>query len=373
MSISLPLGCFVSIAKPELQALIDRLREWGYRVIGPTISQEAVVYADIASVRELPIGCVDQQEAGHYRLQRTDSGNYFDFVVGPHSLKNFLFPPRITVLEGVQIGKMWELRAPEPPKEMLAFLGVRSCDLHALEVQDRVFLEGPYVDPDYQARRAGLFVLAVNCAHSAPTCFCASMETGPAARSGYDLALTELPTHFLLEVGSEQGGNSLAGLPWRPATAAEIAEAREVPRRAAAQQHRQLDKADVHDLLMNNLEHPQWDDVAGRCLACANCTLVCPTCFCSSVHEVTDLTGERVQRERVWDSCFNDEHSYMAGGGAVRQTTRARYRQWLTHKVATWIDQFGTSGCIGCGRCITWCPVGIDLTHEVAAIGGSGK
>jgi formate hydrogenlyase subunit 6/NADH:ubiquinone oxidoreductase subunit I len=359
--------------KPHLQRLVERLREWGYRVIGPTISQQAVIYAEIHSTDELPIGYVDDQEAGHYRVQHTDSTNYFDFVVGPHSLKNFLFPPRITVLEGIQIGKMWELRPPEPPKEKLAFLGVRSCDLHALEVQDRVFLGGLYVDPDYQARRADLFLMAVNCGRSASTCFCASMDTGPAASTGYDLALTELPAHFILEVGSEKGGKALAGLPWKPATSAEIAEAREVPRRAAEQQHRHLNKARVHDTLMNNLEHPRWDEVAGRCLACANCTMVCPTCFCSSVHELTDLSGERTQRERVWDSCFNDEHSYMAGGGPVRQSIRARYRQWLTHKVATWIDQFGTTGCVGCGRCITWCPVGIDLTQEVAAMGGNGK
>ena len=372
MDMPLPTGCFVWMAKPDLQGLIDRLRQWGYRVIGPTISQEAVVVAEIASVQELPIGWTDDQEAGHYRIKRTESWNYFDYVVGPHSLKNYLFPPRATVLEGIQVGKMWELRAPQPPKEKLAFLGVRSCDLNALQVQDRVFLQGPYVDPDYEARRGDLFLIAVNCGRSAPTCFCVSMNTGPAARSGYDLTLTELPTHFILEVGSEEGGRALARLPWRPATTAEIDEAREVPRRAAAQQHRHLDKDRVHDVLMNNLEHPQWDDVAGRCLACANCTMVCPTCFCSSVQEITDLNGERVQRERTWDSCFNDEHSYMAGGGPVRQATRARYRQWLSHKLATWIDQFGTSGCIGCGRCITWCPVGIDLTHEVAAIGGNG-
>lgn len=371
MSMPLPAGCFVRLEKPDLQALVDRLRGWGYRVIGPTVSQAAVVYADITSVRDLPAGWVDDQEAGHYRLKWAEGGNYFDYVVGPHSLKNYVFPPRATVMEGIQIGKMWELRAPEPSKEKLAFLGVRSCDLHALAVQDRVFLDGPYVDPDYQARRQGLFLVAVNCGRSAPTCFCVSMDTGPAARSGFDLALTELPGHFVLEVGSEAGGAALDGLPWRPCTTSEVAEAQAVPKRAAAQQHRRLDKNRVHDLLMDNLEHPRWDEVAGRCLSCANCTLVCPTCFCSSVQEVTDLDGERLRRERLWDSCFNDEHSYVAGGGPVRQATRARYRQWLTHKVATWIDQFGTSGCVGCGRCITWCPVGIDLTQEVAAIGGT--
>jgi formate hydrogenlyase subunit 6/NADH:ubiquinone oxidoreductase subunit I len=373
MTLPLPTGCFVRLAKPDLQRLIDRLREWGYRVIGPTISQEAVIYGEIGSIHELPLGCVDQQEAGQYRLTRTDSGSYFDYVVGPHSLKNYLFPPRTTVLEGIRIGKMWELKAPELPREKLAVLGARSCDLHALQVQDRVFQDGPYVDPDYQARRAELFLVAVNCGRSAPTCFCASMDTGPAVRAGFDLALTELPAHFVVEVGTELGGKALAELPWQPCTSSEAAEAKEVPKRAAAQQHRRLDKSGVHDLLMSNLEHPQWDDVAGRCLACANCTMVCPTCFCSSVREVTDLNGRRVERERTWDSCFNDEHSYLAGGGAVRQATRARYRQWLTHKVATWIDQFGTSGCVGCGRCITWCPVGIDLTQEVAAIGRNGQ
>ncbi len=371
MTLPLPIGCSVAMEKPHLQGLIDRLREWGYRVIGPTVSQAAVVYAEVSSLADLPLGYMDEQQPGQYRLHRTGGANYFDCVIGPHSLKNHLFTPRTTVVEGIRLGKMWELKAPEPPRERLAFLGVRSCDLHARKIQDRVFLEGPYVDPDYQARRADNFIVAVNCGRSASTCFCASMNTGPAATFGYDVALTELPTHFILEVGTEQGGKALAGLTWRPATTAELHEARQVPRRAAAQQRRHLDGNTVHGLLMGNLEHPRWDEIATRCLACTNCTMVCPTCFCSMVHEATDLDGQHVRRERLWDSCFNDEHSYTAGG-TIRQTIRARYRQWLTHKLDTWIDQYGTSGCVGCGRCITWCPVGIDITEEVAAIRGNG-
>jgi ferredoxin len=187
-------------------------------------------------------------------------------------------------------------------------------------------------------------------------------------RTPCDLALTELPGYFVIEVRSEEGGKALVGLPWRPCTTAEVAEAQRVPHRAAGQQKRRLGTG-VHDLLMDNLEHERWDQVARRCLACANCTMVCPTCFCSSVQEVTDLAGERTARERTWDSCFTEEHSYM-NSGTVRKSTRSRYRQWLTHKLATWVDQFGTSGCVGCGRCITWCPVGIDLTEEVDAIRG---
>jgi ferredoxin len=369
MKVPLPTGCFVRLEKPALQALIDNLRQGGYQVIGPTISQSAVVYEEITSVRDLPIGWTDDQEAGHYRLKKTEADGYFDYVVGPHSLKKYLFPPRTTILETIGIKGNWQMRTPEPPKERRAFLGLRSCDLHALKIQDRVFLGSEFVDPDYQARRQSIFVVAVNCGRSAPTCFCASMNTGPAVSFGYDLLLSELPTHFVLEVGSEEGGAVLADLPWRPCTTAEVAEAQQVPKRAERQQKRRLDTSDVHDLLLGNLEHARWDQVAERCLSCSNCTMVCPTCFCSAVQEVTDLAGDHVQRERLWDSCFNDEHSYM-NSGTVHKSTKARYRQWLTHKLATWQDQFGTSGCVGCGRCITWCPVGIDLTEEVAAIRG---
>lgn len=130
---------------------------------------------------------------------------------------------------------------------------------------------------------------------------------------------------------------------------------------------RTLDTDGIRDLLFDNLDHPRWDEVASRCLACTNCTLVCPTCFCSTVEDTTDLTGGVAERWQTWDSCFTMDFSYIHGG-SVRKTHRARYRQWLTHKLASWIDQFGTSGCVGCGRCITWCPVGIDLTEEVRAL-----
>jgi formate hydrogenlyase subunit 6/NADH:ubiquinone oxidoreductase subunit I len=366
---ALPIGCLVRIDKPDLQSVIDRLRESEYRVVGPTVSQAAVVYGEIDSIRQLPIGYIDEQEGGHYRLKPTGSGSYFAYVVGPHSLKNYLFPPRTTLLESIGIRGDWQVSAPASPPKPLAVIGARSCDLHALRVQDKVFLEGRYVDSDYQARRQGLFVLAVNCGRAAATCFCTSMNTGPAVREGADLSLFELPAHFVIEIRSERGGEVMAAVPWRPCTIQEVTEARQVPRQAEAQIKRRLDTQGIRDLLLNNLEHERWDHVAQRCLSCTNCTMVCPTCFCASVTEVGDLSGDSARRERAWDSCFNDEHSYM-NSGTVRKTTKARYRQWLTHKLASWIDQFGTSGCVGCGRCITWCPVGIDLTQEVAAIRG---
>jgi ferredoxin len=365
----LPIGCFVRIDKPDLQPVLDKLKDLGYRVIGPRVAEAAVIYTDLESVDQLPIGHVEEQEAGRYRLTRTGDDSYFAYVVGPHSLKNYLFPPHTTLLESVGVNGTWQMRAPLPPPQPLAILGVRSCDLHALQVQDRVFLGGRFVDPDYRARREGLFLLAVNCSRAAPTCFCTSTDTGPAVRGDADLSLFELSTHFVIEVGSERGGEVMAAAPWRPCTAVEVREAQEVPARAASQVRRRLETLGIRDLLLKNLEHERWEEVAGRCLACTNCTMVCPTCFCCAVKEVSDLTGTEARRERLWDSCFNDEHSYM-NTRTIRKSVAARYRQWLTHKLASWHDQFGTSGCIGCGRCITWCPVGIDLTEEVAAIRG---
>lgn len=377
----LPIGCSVRIEKPDLQAVIDRLLELGYRVVGPRVAESAVVLDEITSIEDLPVGYTDEQNAGKYRLRQDGSNSYFDYVVGPHSLKDFMFPPQSTLLECRFENGQIHMGVPDEPILPLAVIGARSCDLHALAAQDRIFLGDRFVNPGYLDRRQNLFVVAVNCGRAASTCFCTSMNTGPAVSSGFDLCLTEMPDHFLIEVGTEKGGEVIAVTPWRPCSTREVLEAQQVPRRAELEMQRRrhprsgeaegryLDTNGIHDLLLNNLEHEEWDKVAERCLSCGNCTLVCPTCFCSKVDEVSNLLDHSISRVQVWDSCFNSEHSYM-NSGTVRKSTKARYRQWLTHKLATWIDQFGSSGCVGCGRCITWCPVGIDLTEEVAAIRG---
>jgi sulfhydrogenase subunit beta (sulfur reductase) len=220
-------------------------------------------------------------------------------------------------------------------------------------------------------RREKTFIVAVNCSKVGATCFCVSMNTGPKVKTGFDIALTEIMDdgghRFLVEAGSEAGRAMLAGLPQRPATENDLAAADAVTARTAASMGRQMPAGEVRELLMRNLEHPRWTDVAERCLSCANCTMVCPTCFCTSVEDASDLTGEETSRSRRWDSCFTMDFSYIHGG-SVRPSTKSRYRQWLTHKLSTWHDQFGSSGCVGCGRCITWCPAAIDITEEVRAI-----
>jgi len=361
----------VVVEHQHFDRLLQILAGRGYQIAGPTIREGAIVYDQITSVSDLPIGWTDEQNGGKYRLKRRADDALFGYAVGPHSWKKFLHPP---------VQRVWRARREEtgfqvvpekqtPPK--YAFIGVRSCELHAIAIQDRVFLEGPYVDTAYKARRGNLFIVAVNCGQSGGTCFCASMSTGPKLTQGFDLALTEvLQTerhHFVVEVGTEAGAEVLSAIPYEQVDEYEKRTADEIVDQTARSMGRKMDTAGIKELLYRNYEHARWDDVAARCLTCANCTMVCPTCFCTTVEDVTDLSGEHAERWRKWDSCFTADFSYIHGG-SVRATPKSRYRQWLTHKLATWIDQFGQSGCVGCGRCITWCPVAIDLTEEVRVI-----
>jgi sulfhydrogenase subunit beta (sulfur reductase) len=354
-----------------LQALLDTLSQRGYRVIGPTLRDAAIVYDDIAAVDDLPRGWTDEQDGGRYRLHRRDDGALFGYAVGPHSWKKFLHPATQRLWSAQRTEHGMTVMAEPPPADRFAFIGVRACDLHAIAIQDRVLTGGAAVDPRYQARRRSTFIVALNCGVAGGTCFCVSMHTGPKVEGGYDLVLTELVDahehRFVIDAGSDEGRAVLAALPHRPATGEEVAQADEVVARTAANMGRQMHSDDVHELLLRNLDHPRWDEVAARCLTCTNCTMVCPTCFCTTVEDSSDLTGANTSRAQRWDSCFTMDFSYVHGG-SVRPSSRSRYRQWMTHKLATWWDQFGTTGCVGCGRCITWCPVGIDITEEVAAI-----
>ncbi|WP_290649226.1 4Fe-4S dicluster domain-containing protein [Aquisalimonas sp.] len=362
--------------RKDFDSLLGALRDRGHEVIGPRVRDGAIVYDTVDTAADLPEGWTDEHEGGHYRLKpRTDKA-LFGYVVGPTSWKKFLFPPQQTVFRATRVDGQLRFEPGVVDDHPRAFLGVRSCELHALAIQDKVFMAGPYADTTYQQRRESVFIIAVNCVEAGATCFCVSMDTGPAVGAGHDLALTEVINarehYFLVEAGSNRGAELLAAVPHRGATEQEINAARGGVAQAAESMGRKLETEDIRALLLGNLDHPHWDEVADRCLSCANCTLVCPTCFCSSVEDSTSLDGGEAEHTRHWDSCFNQDFSYIAGG-SVRASTASRYRQWLTHKLATWYDQFDSSGCVGCGSCITWCPVGIDITAEVAAIRASDQ
>ena len=361
------------LPRPALADLVSLLISKGYTVIAPVRRDEVIALAPITAADQIARGCRDAQDAGTYRLGPGDPDLTFQYAVGPDSPTRFLFPPsqRLAQFHFEKDRLILDAGSEQVPK--LAFLGIRPCDLAAMRLQDRVFgaddpgtlrceSEGFYVE----ARRQAL-IIAVNCTCPAGTCFCASMGTGPEVTGDFDLALTELRGGFLLATGSQRGRNLAGELPTRRASAAERELAELKIHAAHEHMGRKLNTAGLKQILDETIEHPEFDEVAKRCLSCGNCTLVCPTCFCSTVTDGTSLADTSATRSRQWESCFTHQFTYTTAG-PVRNTIRGRYRHWLRHKLCTWFDQFGTSGCVGCGRCITWCPAAIDITAEAAQI-----
>ena len=359
------------LMREDFDTLIEKLQGADYEVIAPRIREGAIVLDTVDSAGDLPAGWTDEQEGGRYTLHRTDSPSLFHYTVGPTSLKSFLYPSRSLLCRVHGGHNDFDVEEPEIEAPRRAFVGVRACELHAMAIQDHVFAGGRHPDPVYTARRNNIFLVAVNCSKAGNTCFCASMGTGPEATAHYDLVLTEVVedgTHyFLIDAGTKTGRSILDELPLRPARAAEEEAGAAVVRNAAGSMGRSLDTEGIEDVFFENLENPLWQEVAERCLTCSNCTMACPTCFCSTVEDVSTIDNDMAERWRVWDSCFTTNFSYVFGG-AIRKASSSRYRHWITHKLAAWQEQFGTPGCVGCGRCITWCPVGIDITEEAAVL-----
>jgi sulfhydrogenase subunit beta (sulfur reductase) len=361
------VGTTAALAKPQFDSLLTRLREKGYQTLGPRIRDDAVVYAPIEKLADLPQGFTSDEGPGRYRIVPSGNQRYFDFTPGAQSWKQVFFPARVPLLD-LQRNAQWKARKSEVPSGKFALIGVRPCELAAIKIQDLAFMREDFTDPLYAERRKNAFIVTVNCLHPGGTCFCASMGTGPRSHSGFDLALTELDDIFLVEIGSEAGLEMLKGIPLQAPDASSVRQAQEGLDDAVRNMGRQLDTSDLPEVLLKNLEHPEWAAVAKRCMSCASCTQVCPTCFCWDVQDSSAVTGCESARQRVWDSCFNPGYSALAGGGSSRPNTRSRYRQWLSHKFGAWKEQYGVLGCVGCGRCITWCPVKIDITEEIAAM-----
>lgn len=353
----------------QLDYLIQALGQAGYQVVGPQSRAGVIAFDTLGHAEQLPYGVSDQQQPGSYRLTMGNPQRAFAWANGPQAFKPYLFTPRETLwrAERCADGAM-QFSTPALKTQKLAILGVRPCDLAALALQDQHFLHCSYPDPYYHLRRENVLIIAVHCGHPAETCFCVSTGDGPRATLGFDLALGELDQGFVVQAGSALGEEIITPLNLPLASEQQQSMLNQELEQAQRQQ-RTLPGRDLQAPLFANLDHPRWAEVAERCLSCGNCTSVCPTCFCHSEQDVPALDGLSSEHVRQWDSCFTQGHSYIHGI-TIRAETKFRYRQWLTHKLGSWHEQYGRSGCVGCGRCIAWCPTGIDITEEAAAICG---
>src|SRR5262249_42594491 len=182
----------VLIERRDFDQLFAVLSDRGYKIVGPTVRDGAVVYDELKTSNDLPVGWTDEQNGGLYRIKKRSDAALFGYVVGPHSWKKFLHPPTVQLWSAEREGGGFRVNREEAEPPKYAFIGVRSCELHAIGVQDNVFMKGKYVDPCYTSRRNRAFIVAVNCGQAGGTCFCVSMNTGPKATAGFDLALTEV-------------------------------------------------------------------------------------------------------------------------------------------------------------------------------------
>lgn len=369
----MPAGEARTLDVDGLGRLMAALRGRGYELVGPRVRDDAVVLDEVEGLEDLPRGWGDDQAPGRYRLVRRDDDAFFGYAVGPHSPKREFLAPEEVLWTSEVVDEGFVIRTPAKPERLLALFGARPCEVAAVAIQDRVLRDGDFRDERYAARREGVFVVVANCGAPAPTCFCTSMDTGPRARGGFDLALTEIlpgdgggSHRFLVESGSDAGAEVLQEVEGAAASDADTEAADAVLGAAREKITRRMDVG-VEEALKATLESRRYPDIASRCLSCANCTMVCPTCFCTGYEDVPSLAGESSDRVRRWDSCYSEQFSYIHGG-PIRTSIAARYRQWITHKLSSWHDQFGSSGCVGCGRCITWCPPGIDITEEAAGL-----
>lgn len=360
------------IKKDDLKIIFDILKD-SHKIIGPKIANDVVTLSEI-DFNDIPSGYIDSQNPGSYRLNRGGPNRIFSFSIGPESFKRFLHPPEKDIFAFKESKSGITISHPSNEEKPAAFIGMRACDISGLKLLDKVFLEGPVRDAAYDSVRRNSIVIGINCIHPHNNCFCASMGAGPELKDSFDMALTELDDSFLIETCTPKGNAILKGLTTEEARTKDLNEKAQKMEECKKTMKKSVKASDLPWLIYRNLEHPEWNDVASRCLACGNCTQVCPTCFCNSTFDCLQISGFNKKssavsgiRVRTWDSCFSKNFARVHGGN-FRASRKARYRQWLSHKMAYWIDQFGSPGCVGCGRCITWCPVGIDITEELEAL-----
>ncbi len=336
----MPKDAFV-IEKNQFSSWLKKLQE-SFQLIGPVEKEGHFVFSLIEEVNDLVM-------------------DYDTTMLGP---RKFIFLPEEKICTIYQKDQGFTIKkVQDVPGQLL--IGVHSCDLHAILVLDKVFLLKSFQDHNYRLRRENTLIMALNCTKVCPTCFCSSMGTGPFVEldKGFDFLLTDCGESYLIESFSEKAKDLLLPLNLPQADDSLFKKKEQLFQELKGRFIKNLDTTNLVQTLLENQDHPVWQRTAEeRCLGCTNCTMVCPTCFCFNVKDKISFDLKECDRVRYWDSC-QELHFAEVHGANYRSSRKARLRQFVTHKLATWVEQFGCFGCIGCGRCMYWCPTHIDLTE----------
>ncbi|MEM4648768.1 MAG: 4Fe-4S dicluster domain-containing protein [Nitrososphaerota archaeon] len=348
-------GPIYSGTEYELRALFKAVTSRGYRVIGPKLVDSAIRLEILTRFDEIPYGYGDEQAPGYYRV----ASNGGRFRNGPDSPKRFLYPPELLLFV---IKPDLSVEYPSLEFVKTAFFGIKPCDLAAISIMDGV--QGELGDEYYRKVRKYLLLIVENCVEPGGTCFCATMGTGPFAFKGFDIAYTRIGNGAVIfQPGSDLGVDVLSELNLRPAEDEQVDRFRELMLEASKRARAEFTLENLPETLEMGMDSEVYRKTAEKCFGCANCNMVCPTCFCFDVLDEPELDGS-AKRVRIWDGCHSYSYAQVAGGH-FRKSLYARYRHWVLHKFVYWLRQFGTFGCVGCGRCITWCPAGIDVRQVV--------
>jgi ferredoxin len=279
------------------------------------------------------------------------------------SAKGFFFPPKETLLrfdlnDGAADNDTHQAVV-EARDQVI--IGLNACDIHALNLMDRVFSYGT-PDANYLARRSRTVVIGADCMPDC-FCFCDSMGTG-AVEEGFDLFLYRVKSGFLVRSGSDKGRDLLSGkCRTRKAAAAELKELKRARSRWERSFKTRIDAApsELPRIYSASDESPVWDRIGAICYGCGSCNNVCPTCYCFDVRDEMKTNLKAGERVRVWDACTLEDFSKVAGGHSFRSSRSARLRHRFNRKFNYLADRFDALFCVGCGRCSRTCLVEINI------------
>lgn len=351
--------CFLGDME-SLEKLILALKSRGLAVLAYKLQGDLPVFGEVGSLRDILVEYSDLQSPGSYKLVKDMRGF---FRHSQYSPKYFLHPPIQDVYEVSDDFNIAQTRTNPVPT---ALFGIKPCDLAAIEVLDKI-LE---CDDVYQARRSSIaYIIVEECVEPGGTCFCGSVGAGPSVTKGYDVAYTRLDDKVLFKVGSSKGMELIEKLGLAKAPEKLLRKYEEL----LVDAKRKASRLPPLETIAKALEDVApaeefWRYVSARCVGCTNCNMVCPTCFCTEFVDYANLTGN-ARRERQWFGCLSYTYGQVAGQH-FRPELLMRYRHFVLHKFVFYQKQIGLPGCVGCGRCITWCPMGIDLREVVSRVTG---